>query len=103
MLSDEMLEPPEIYASEPTAATTQTRGWWDAYIKSDALSEADVVTKRIWSVTRMDIAELSKGVRGGIPGLVNVYTGTDSLERLQEKISALQDELVWNTKDHYEH
>jgi hypothetical protein len=103
MLSGKMLEPPEIYASEPTATSTQIRGWWDAFVTSDAPSEVDVVMKRIWSATRMDVAELSKGVHGGIPGLMNVYTGTDSLECVQEKISALQDELAWNTKVHDEY
>ena len=66
-------------------------------------ASVEVVTKRIWSVTRMDVADLSKGVHGGIPGLVNMYTGImDTLESVQAKVGSLQDELVWNMKVHYE-
>ena len=51
----------------------------------------------------MDVADLSKGVHGGIPGLVNMYTGImDTLESVQAKVGSLQDELVWNMKVHYE-
>ncbi|KAG1868267.1 NAD-P-binding protein [Suillus subalutaceus] len=100
--SSEVLEPPAVYASEPAAATTKMRAGFDAFIKSDALADAEVVTKRIWSVTRMDDENLRKGVQEGIPGLVNVYTGMDSLEGVHAKIGRLHGELMWNTKVHYE-
>jgi len=103
MLSSEILEAPAAYASEPTAVTTQFRTWWDSYIKGDRPSDAEAMTKRIWSVTRMDIADLSKGVHGGVPGLVNMYTGMDALQCVRSTTGRLQDELVWNMRVHYEH
>lgn len=103
MLSSEILEAPAAYASEPTAVTTQFRTWWNSYTKGGGPSDAEAITKRIWSVTRMDIADLSKGVHGGVPGLVNMYTGIDTLECVRSTIGRLQDELVWSMKVHYEH
>ncbi|KAG2140986.1 NAD(P)-binding protein [Suillus clintonianus] len=101
--SSEMLEPPAVYASEPAAVTTKMRAGFDAFIGSDALAAVEVVTKRIWSVTRMDDEDLRKGMQEGIPGLVNVHTGMDSLGFVQAKIGRLQGELMWNTKVHYEY
>ncbi|KAG0697685.1 hypothetical protein DFH29DRAFT_1003532 [Suillus ampliporus] len=80
IVSSEMLEPPAVYASEPTAVTTKTRAGWDASMASDALI----------------------GVEDGF-GLVNMYTGIDSLERVHAKIGRLQGEMMWNTKVHYEY
>ncbi|KAG1742773.1 NAD(P)-binding protein, partial [Suillus paluster] len=102
ILSSDMLEPPALYASEPTAATTKRRAGWDAFVKSD-LTDIETVTKRIWSVTRMDDEDLRKGVQEGIPGLVNMYTGMDSLECMHAKIGRLHGEMMWNTKVHYEY
>jgi hypothetical protein len=98
-----MLEPPAVYASEPTAVTTKLRAGFDAFLESDGLDDVNVVTKRIWSVTRMDDEDLRKGVQKGVPGLVNLYTGASSLESVHAKIGRLQGELMWNTKVHYEH
>ncbi|KAG0694043.1 hypothetical protein DFH29DRAFT_961684 [Suillus ampliporus] len=103
IVSSEMLEPPAVYASEPTAVTTKARGGWDAFMASDALIGVEAVTKRIWSVTRMDDEDLRKGMQEGVPGLVNMYTGMDSLERVHAKIGRLQGEMMWNTKVHYEY
>ncbi|KAG1813922.1 uncharacterized protein BJ212DRAFT_1482271 [Suillus subaureus] len=101
--SSEMPEPPAPYASEPTAVTMKIRAGFDAFTISDALADVEVVTKRIWSVTQMDDEYLRKGVQESIPGLVNVHTGMDSLERVHAKIGRLQGELMWNTKVHYEY
>ncbi|KAG2140983.1 NAD-P-binding protein [Suillus clintonianus] len=101
-LSD-MLEPLAVYASEPTAVTTKMRAGWDAFIGSDVYIGVEAVTKRIWSVMRMDDEDLRKGTQEGIPGLVNVYTGMDSLERVYAKIGRLHGELMWSTKIHYEY
>jgi hypothetical protein len=49
-----MLEPPALYASKPTVVTTKLRAGFDAFMKSDALTDVESVTKRIWSVTRTD-------------------------------------------------
>ncbi|KAG2149434.1 NAD(P)-binding protein [Suillus cothurnatus] len=103
IVSNNMLEPPAVYASEPTAVTTKLRAGFDAFLESDGLDDVNVVTKRIWSVTRMDDENLRKGVQEGVPGLVNLYTGTHSLESVHAKIGRLQGELMWNTKVHYEH
>jgi len=103
ILSSELLEAPAVYASDPTATTTQIRAGWDAFVEGDAPTGVEAVTKRIWSVTQMDVADLSKGMHGGIPGLLNIYTGTDSMQVLSAKIGRLQDELMWNMKVHYEH
>jgi hypothetical protein len=52
----------------------------------------------------MDDADLRKeGVQGGIPGLVNMFTGMDALEYVHAKIGQLNREFVWNMKVHYEH
>lgn len=102
IVNSEVLEPPALYASEPTAVTTEKRAGWDAFIKSD-LTDVEIVTKRIWSVTRMDDKDLREGMQEGIPGLVNVFTGMDSLECVHAKIGRLHGELMWNTKVHYEY
>lgn len=101
--SSELPEPPALYASEPTAVTTGIRAGFDAFTRSDALAPVEVATKRIWSVTQMGDEYLRKGVQEGIPRLVNVHTGMDSLERVQAKIGRLQGELTWNMKVHYEY
>ncbi|KAG1856059.1 hypothetical protein DFJ58DRAFT_913750 [Suillus subalutaceus] len=103
LMLSEMLEPPALYASEPTAVTTKLRAEADTLIASDALIGVEAVTKRIWSVTRMDNEDLRKGMQEGIPGLVNMHTGMDSLGRVHAKIGRLQGELMWNMKVHYEH
>ncbi|KAG1830791.1 NAD-P-binding protein [Suillus variegatus] len=101
--SSDILEPPAVYASEPAAVTTKMRSGLDAFIKSDAMADVEVVTKRIWSVIRMDDEHLRKGVQEGIPGLVNLYVGMDSLDIVHAKIGRLQGELMWSTKVHYEY
>jgi hypothetical protein len=103
MLFSNILEPPALYSSEPTALTTQIRATWDALMNSDAVIGVEGVTKRIWSVTHMDDADLCKGVQDGIPGLVNMFTGMDTLKYVHSKIGELHRELVWNMKVHYEH
>ncbi|KAG1887209.1 NAD(P)-binding protein [Suillus subluteus] len=80
IVSSEMLEPPALYASEPTAVTTKMRAGFDAFMKSDALTDVESVTKRIWSVTRMEDEDIRKGMQEYIPGLVNMHTGMGSLE-----------------------
>jgi hypothetical protein len=73
-------------------------------INSDAAIGVEGVTKRIWSVIHMDDADLCKGgVQDGTPGLVNMFTGMDTLEYVHAKIGELNRELVWNMKVHYEH
>ncbi|KAG0706262.1 NAD-P-binding protein [Suillus ampliporus] len=94
ILSSEILEPLALYSSEPTAMTTKMRAGWDALIRSDTLTNVETVTKRIWSVTWMDDEDLRKGVQEGIPGLVNMHTGMDSLECVHAKIGRLQGELM---------
>jgi hypothetical protein len=49
-----MLELPALYASKPTVVTKKLRAGFDAFMKSDALTDVESVTKRIWSVTRTD-------------------------------------------------
>ncbi|OAX37448.1 hypothetical protein K503DRAFT_234802 [Rhizopogon vinicolor AM-OR11-026] len=81
----------------------QMRAGLDAFFRNDEMTDVQVVTKRIWSVTRMDDADRQEGAQEGIPGLVNMYTGMDSLESIHEKIRRLQGELMWNMKVHYEY
>ncbi|KAG1878956.1 hypothetical protein F4604DRAFT_2000396 [Suillus subluteus] len=95
LMLSEMLEPPALYASEPTAVTTKLRAEADTFITSDALTDVEAVTKRIWSVTRMDNEDLRKGMQEGIPGLVNMHTGMDSLGRVHAKIGRLQEAIAW--------
>lgn len=73
ILLSEILEPPALYASEPTALTTKIRAEWNALNPSDAIS-VEAVTKRIWSVTRMGNEDLRKGIQDSIPGLIQGWT-----------------------------
>ncbi|OJA18001.1 hypothetical protein AZE42_05750 [Rhizopogon vesiculosus] len=52
-LSCEGLEPPALCSWEPAAATPKARCGWDAFVSSDAASEIEAVTQRVWSVTQM--------------------------------------------------
>lgn len=103
ILSSEILEPPALYASEPTATTTKFRAGFDAFLKSDVPDDVESVTKRIWSVTRMDDEDVPKCMQEKIPGLVSIHTGMSTLEGMHAKIGRLQGELLWSTKLHYEH
>ncbi|KAG1824514.1 uncharacterized protein BJ212DRAFT_1295663 [Suillus subaureus] len=94
IILSEMLEPPVLYALEPTAATTKTHAEWDTLMASNAC---------IWLVMWMDDENLQKGVQEDIPGLVNMHTGIDSLGCVHAKIGQLQSKLMWNTKVHYEY
>ncbi|KAG2142388.1 NAD(P)-binding protein [Suillus clintonianus] len=66
IISSEMLEPSALYASELTAVTTKFRAGFDALINTDLLNSVEVVTKRIWSMTRMDDEDLHKGMQEGL-------------------------------------
>ncbi|OJA17698.1 hypothetical protein AZE42_06710 [Rhizopogon vesiculosus] len=76
----EVLHAPVQCASDPAATTMQMRVGLDAFLRNDEMTNVQAVTMR------MDDADLQEAAQEGIPGLVNMNTGVDSLEGIHEKI-----------------